>query len=218
MAPTPKTVTLGRATVNCRCHVCAFFNNRDDEYKVMLPFFKEGLEAGEKTVYILDQNLRSERLQRLAVTGFDTAEAEASGQLELRLWENAPLQPGRFDQHAMIDLIEEVAKAAKRCATRVTRLWINMELALLDSPVTHDIAEYESRLNYFLPDYDMATVCSYDVTKLGASVVIDILRTHPYIVAGGVLRESPFYVPPDEFLHELDARKSSTTPSRVGQV
>jgi MEDS: MEthanogen/methylotroph, DcmR Sensory domain len=178
---------LGRATVICRCHVCAYFNNRDDEYKVMLPFFKEGLEAGEKTVYIADQDVR------------------------------APLRPGRFEQHAMIDLIEEVAKAAKRCATRVTRLWINMEW-LLDSPVTHDIAEYESRLNYLLPDYDMATVCSYDVTKLGASVVIDILRTHPYIVAGGVLRESPFYVPPDEFLHELDARKSSTTPSRVGQV
>ena len=88
----------------------------------------------------------------------------------------------------------------------------------MGSPMTHDIAEYESRLNYFLPDYDMATVCSYDVTKLGASVVIDILRTHPYVVARGVLRESPFFVPSDEFLHGMDARRSSTTPSRVGEV
>jgi MEDS: MEthanogen/methylotroph, DcmR Sensory domain len=184
MAPTPKTVILGRAMVNCRCHVCALFNNRHD--KVMLPFFKDGLEDGEKTVYILDQNLRSECLQRPAQAGFYTAEAEASGQLELRLWENAPVHPGRFDQHAMIDLIDEGAKAPKRCATRVTRLWINMEWALLGFPVTHDIAEYESRLNYFLPDYDMATVCSHDVTKLGASVVIDILRTHSYVAPAEV--------------------------------
>jgi hypothetical protein len=30
----------------------------------------------------------------------------------------------------------------------MTRLWANMEWALLDFPGVHDIVEYESRLNY----------------------------------------------------------------------
>jgi hypothetical protein len=206
MVDNARTVNLARARVNCRCHVCAFFHSRGDEYEVMVPFIKEGIDAGDKAVHIIDKDQRSERLQRLADTGVDVAGAEARGLLEVRPWENAYLQPGRFDQHAMINLLEDVAKAAAQRGAGVTRLWANMEWALLDFPGVHDIVEYESRLNYVLPKYDMATVCTYDVTKFSAAVVMDILRTHPQVIVGGILRENPFYVSPDEFLCELKAR------------
>jgi hypothetical protein len=206
MAVSIKTVQLARSTVNCGCHVCAFFNSGDDEYKVMLPFIKEGFDVGDRAVYILDKNQRTERLQRLADAGIDIAEAQASGQLDVRPWQNAYLRSGRFDQYAMIDLLEKVATTATQHGRGTARLWANMEWALLDFPGVHDIVQYESRLNYVLPNYDMATVCTYDVTKFSASVVMDILRTHPQAIVGGILRENPFYVPPDEFLLELDAR------------
>ena len=48
-----------------------------------------------------------------------------------------------------------------------------------------------------------------------AAVVMDVLQTHPLVIVGGILRENPFYVPPDEFLRELDARKVSAAPSGV---
>ena len=35
---------------------------------------------------------------------------------------------------------------------------------------------------------------------------MDILRTHPMAIVGGVLRENPFFVAPDEFLRELRQR------------
>lgn len=35
---------------------------------------------------------------------------------------------------------------------------------------------------------------------------MDILRTHPMVVIGGLLHPNPFFVPPDEFLRELRAR------------
>ena len=35
---------------------------------------------------------------------------------------------------------------------------------------------------------------------------MDILRTHPMVIIGGVLQSNPFWVPPDEFLRELRAR------------
>ena len=78
MAKTSRTVNLARSTVNCRCHVCAFFNSRDDEYKVMLPFIKEGFDVGDRAVYILDKNQRSERLQRLASTLQESKQAVSS--------------------------------------------------------------------------------------------------------------------------------------------
>ena len=37
---------------------------------------------------------------------------------------------------------------------------------------------------------------------------MDILRTHPMVIIGGLLQPNPFFVPPDEFLRELRAREA----------
>ncbi|HYS15902.1 MAG TPA: hypothetical protein VET45_03165 [Candidatus Binatia bacterium] len=36
--------------------------------------------------------------------------------------------------------------------------------------------------------------------------MVDIMRTHPMVIIGGILQENPFFVPPDTFLKELRAR------------
>jgi MEDS: MEthanogen/methylotroph, DcmR Sensory domain len=208
MAEGSRAVRLAGSVLDCRCHVCAFFHNRHDEYEVLLPFIKEGLDAGDRAVEIIDKHQRAERMQRLVASGIDTAAAMQSGQLDVRTWESTYLRPGHFDQYAMIGLLEEIATVGAGRGTGVTRLWANMEWALEDPPGVHDLVEYESRLNYILPNYDAAAVCAYDVTRFSGSVITDILRTHPQVIAGGLMRENPFYVPPDEFLLELRGREA----------
>jgi hypothetical protein len=51
-------------------------------------------------------------------------------------------------------------------------------------------------------------ICSYDLSRFGARVVIDMMRTHPVVIGGGVLQENPFFVPPDQFLLEIRKRRS----------
>ncbi len=36
------------------CHVCAFFNSDDEEYRVLLPFIKGGCECGHKAVHVVN--------------------------------------------------------------------------------------------------------------------------------------------------------------------
>jgi hypothetical protein len=43
---------------------------------------------------------------------------------------------------------------------------------------------------------------------------VDIMRTHPMIIIGGILQENPFFVPPDEFLRELHTRGRTPNGSR----
>jgi hypothetical protein len=38
--------------------------------------------------------------------------------------------------------------------------------------------------------------------------VIDIMRTHPLVIVGGILQHNPFFVPPREFLDEIRARRA----------
>ena len=42
--------------------ICAFFNSRDDEYRVLLSFIKDGLECGEKAFRTVDPKRRDEHL------------------------------------------------------------------------------------------------------------------------------------------------------------
>jgi hypothetical protein len=206
MGATSRTVIIGQSEFRCPCHACAFFDSRDQEYELLLPFSKAGSEAGERLFQVVDKEHLSERRSRLDAAGIDVNEAEKTGQLEIRPWEDAYLRGNRFDQNAMLELIQEVLKGGRSSGFPLTRLWANMEWALDDLPGVHDIVEYETRLNHVLPNYDDVVVCTYDLSKFSAPVVMDIMRTHPQVIIGGVLQENPFFVPPDEFLAELSRR------------
>jgi hypothetical protein len=203
-----RAVTIGQSEFRCPCHACAFFHSRDEEYELLLPFSKSGAEAGERLFQVVDEAQMGERRNRLADAGIDVTEAESKGQLEIRPWEGAYLRGNRFDQNAMLELIQQVLRDGRSSGFPMTRLWANMEWALADLPGVHDIVEYETRLNHVLPNYDDIVVCTYDLTKFSAPVVMDIMRTHPQVIIGGVLQENPFYVPPDQFLAELNRRSS----------
>src|SRR5260221_14023283 len=134
MAESKRTVRLAGSTVQRSCHACAFFHTRDEEYQVLEPFVKDGLDTGGKNFQIVEKGHLEGRFSRLKESGVDTAAAERSGQLEVRPWGNAYLRGGRFDQQAMLELIEEVLDAGKRQSFELTRLWANMEWAIEDLP------------------------------------------------------------------------------------
>jgi hypothetical protein len=67
--------------------------------------------------------------------------------------------------------------------------------------------EYEARLNHVLSKYNDPVICNYNPSKFGTTVAMDIMRTHPLVIIGGLLRENPFFVPPEQFLTEMRERR-----------
>lgn len=206
MKRSSRQVTLAGRQIGCSCHACAFFHTDDQFYKVLMPFIQEGFAAGDRAVHIVDARKRGAHLEKLAAVGIDDRASQETRQLEVRSWDQAYLREGRFDQDAMLALIQEVLEEGRRNQFPMTRLVANMEWALEDRPGVKDIVEYESRLNYVLPNYDDTVVCTYDLAKFSAATVMDILRTHPMVIVGDVMQENPFYTPPDELLRELGDR------------
>jgi hypothetical protein len=197
---------LATTLIETRCHVCAFFRGSNEEYKVLIPFLREGINTGDKAVEILKPAHRPEHVRRLTEAGVPVKSVLARGQLELRDWSDTYLRNGRFDQHEMTALLEKIARDGERRGTGVTRLWADMQWAAEESWDVRELVEYEAGLNKMLPKHNMATVCAYDLTRFRSSVVMDVLRTHPLVIVGGALRQNPFYVEPDEFLRELNER------------
>lgn len=205
---TASEVRLGGTDLAQARHICAFFNSAEENYRALMPFIKDGFDRGEKAFHIVDPALRADHCDRLRRAAIPVETAMESGQLEVREWEEAYLRGGHFDQNAMLTLIEQVLRNGKSQGFPLTRLVANMEWALEDRPGVHDIVEYESRLNFILPQYDDPVVCVYDLAQFDAQTVMDILRTHPVALVGGILHENPFYVPPTEFLAEFQKQSS----------
>jgi hypothetical protein len=138
--------------------------------------------------------------------------AIASGQLEVRPWEDGPLNGERFDQDVWLSGFEEVLRSGGTFGYSKTRFLAQMEWALVDLPGVDDMIEFEARVNYIVPKYDNQVICAYDMSKFGAVTVMYALRTHPVVIIGGLLQENPFYMDPDEFLLEMRAQR----PAGVG--
>jgi len=208
-AAAEKTIHFAGKTMGGHRHVCAFFDTPEEEYGVTLPFVKEGIQRSEYGFHIVDPALRSDYVGRIEGAGIPVTALERAGQFEVRSWEEAYLRGGSFDKNAMLALLEGVLKNGKARGFPLTRLVAHMEWALEDRQGVDDLVEYETRLNFFLPKYPDPVICTYSTSRFGGGVVMDILRTHPVVIIGGVLQENPFYAPPEEFLRELHERNGS---------
>lgn len=189
-------------------HVCAFFNNDDEEYRVLLPFIKDGFECGDKAVHVVNPGRHQDHRQRLARAGIDCDDAERSGQFELHTNTDTYLRDGRFDQDRMLAAFEQIASGNAKGGFPLSRIVCHMEWAGDGGPYVDDLVEFESRVNDVWQHHDDAVICTYNLQRFGGDTVIDIMRTHPMVVIGGILQQNPYYVPPEEFLREFRERRA----------
>jgi MEDS: MEthanogen/methylotroph, DcmR Sensory domain len=192
-------------------HVCAFFNSDDEEYRVLLPFIKDGFQCGHKAIHVVNPAQREEHLQRLAGAGIDSETAQRSGQLELRINTDVYLPDGRFDADRMIAAFEQLASGNADGRYPLNRICCRMDWAVGDQSHIDDVIEFESRVNDVWCRHEDAVICTYHLGQFSGDEVIDIMRTHPMVIVGGILHQNPFYVPPEEFLREIRERRANRT-------
>ena len=189
-------------------HVCAFFNSEEEEYRVLLPFIKEGFECGHKAVHVVNPHQRSEHLMRLAAAGIDAATAERTGQFELRTNSETYIREGRFDKERMLEAFDQIASGNAPGGFPLSRIVCRMDWAAEGQSYVNDLIEFESRVNHVWERHEDAVICTYYLGKFGGDTVIDIMRTHSMVIIGGILQRNPFFLPPSEFLQELRKRRT----------
>jgi hypothetical protein len=212
MARSEHSVQLAGVDLAGRNHVCAFFNTIEEEHRVLGSFYKDGLDRGEKAAHIVDPANREEHLKRLAEAGIHVPEMLDTGQLDVLPWTDAYVRDHRFNQDAMLATVEQLIQSGAAAGYPLTRLvGHHMDWLFLDKSATYNLVEYEARLNHVLSKYNDPVICNYNPAKFGATVVMDIMRTHPLVIIGGLLRENPFFVPPEQFLDEMRERRLART-------
>jgi FixJ family two-component response regulator len=217
MSVNESPIRFARGTLSKHWHICAFFNGPEEEHRVLRSFVMDGIDAGERTVHIVDPEERDAHLEWLRSEGVDVDCEMSRGTLEVHTWKESYLRGDRFDRDVMLQDVEDFLRSNAASGYPRTRMIGHMEWALQDKRGVEDLLEYEATVNGALSKYNTPAICVYDLSKFNASMVIDVLRTHPMVIVGGVLQENPFFVPPDEFLFELRARRLERRTADIAQ-
>lgn len=184
-------------------HVCAFVNSREEEHRVIDPFVSDGFAMGDKVLYIINPAERAEVVHHLRHLRFDVSALLEQRQCEVQTWSETYLRGGHFDQDETLELFASLLSGSP--PPRI-RLVCNMGWAVEEKDFSRVLLEYESRANYFQTQRQHLVICVYDAAKFGGDVLIDVLRTHPVALIGGMLQVNPFFVPMAEFRDELQSR------------
>ncbi|HYH97255.1 MEDS domain-containing protein [Hyalangium sp.] len=184
-------------------HLAALVRSREEEYEVLQSFIQEGIRTGEKAVHICDPKLRHDHLQHLERMGIPIADCTRTGQLEVLSWHDTYLKEGHFDGDTMMALLDETIQTSFAEGFPRVRLLGHMEWANEIWPGVERLIEYESLINNLLNRKKQPAICIYEVSQFSSSVIMDVLRAHPYTLVDGVIHESPYYVPPEKLLRTL---------------
>ncbi len=188
-------------------HVCAFFNDDEEEYRVLLPFIKDGFERGDKAVHVVSSGQLRDHVRRLTAAGIDTSAAERGGQFELRIDTDTYLRNGSFDQDRMLEAFDQMASGNLKGGFQLSRIVCRMDWVVEGRSHIDDVVEFEARVNDVWNRHEDAVICAYRLSQFRGDDVVDIMRTHPMVIVGGVLFENPFFVPPEELVPELRERR-----------
>src|SRR5216684_1966349 len=135
-------------------HVCAFFRDQDEEYRVLIPFIVEGIRRGEKVFHTINPRSLATHLERLQAAGIDVRQAQQSGQLEVRSWEVFQLREGHFDQGRLLSSISDVLDQARSQGYPRTRFLADMDWVFENGPGVENLLSLEILANQMLLDHD----------------------------------------------------------------
>jgi hypothetical protein len=192
-------VTFAGGVLDRYRHVCAFVNGQAEADAVLDPFVRDGIDGGDSLVCLVDTAAPARPLHRLRRLGYDAAALVGDGRYQVRTWAETYLRTGGFDQDDMLGQLETLLTSAS--ATRI-RLLADMGWAARDDGVSGQLIEFEARANFLHARHRHVVICAYDTSQFDGAFILDILRTHPMVLIGGLLQENPFFVPPQDFLDE----------------
>lgn len=196
-------VTFAGGVLDHYRHVCAFVQGRAEADAVLDPFVRDGVEGGDRLVYLVDTAVPAAPVARLRRLGFDAPALAAGGRFEALTWAETYLRTGRFDPADMLGLLDAMLGGSPE--PRI-RLVADMGWAAGDRDAAAQLIEFEARANFLHARHRHVVICAYDTSRFDGAFIVDILRTHPMVLIGGLLQENPFFVPPAEFLGEVQAR------------
>jgi hypothetical protein len=188
-------------------HVCAMYFGTGQRDEFLVPYLRSGLRSGDKCICVLD--VTDPRMLSVLGHGLDIDDALASAQLEMSGAADTYLSSGEFVADEVLAFWETTMGTALasgdyafvRAAGEMPK-----PLQILPGGIDAFMA-YESELNTYLAEHpEQSLLCMYDLEVFGGGLMLELLRTHPRLLLGGLLLDNPHSLAPEDYRtsHRVD--------------
>jgi hypothetical protein len=156
-------------------------------------FVREGLSQGPRCCCLAPLSPHSGMLRRLGELGVDVE--RHLGDRTLQFLPEAPDGVGLWDWAKKFFAEAETARVP---AVRWLEEGVSAKPAGISVP---QFFELHSRLNYLVKQYPSVALCQYDIERLEIPHLFSAITVHRHLLVEGTLvRDNPFYLPPEKFL------------------
>ncbi|RKD95961.1 MEDS domain-containing protein [Halopiger aswanensis] len=185
----------GHETVD---HFGLIYETQAERLAAVVPYIAQGLERGERCMYIRADSSREAVLEALRNDGIDVDAALESGQLSVHPAAETYLDGGAFDVDEGYDRLER-AKEAAHAEYEGFRVTAEETWLVDDEHAQEAFMSCEAHVNDLVDGEESMALCQYDRTELPPDVIEDVIRTHPYLIYDGTVCQNVFYTPPEEY-------------------
>ncbi|MDF1529005.1 MAG: MEDS domain-containing protein [Sedimenticola sp.] len=190
----------------CSCnlgtHICGLYHSDEERDEIIFGFLHQGHVNGDQQLYV-----PNERKPEGFITDYQSryGEETAADLTDESVFAIADAKSiyypdGQFSPQSMDENLTAFYQQSQASGKRSIRATAEMSWAVDAIPGVEHLMVYESRLNYFIPGKPWISICLYNLNKFDGLSIMNVLRTHPFVISNGVITENPYYQEPQEWL------------------
>ncbi len=186
---------IGGARLRVGDHAAHLYWTAEERIRGLVAAATEGLRAGDRIVYVVNDLPVSTLAFALVTAGIDAAACAAKGRLALAAAADVLFHGDRFEPAAALSRLRALTAASD---ARRTRLFVDMSYLLADVPAIERGLEFEARVGEALRGLPFVRICTFDGAREISDRLADLLRMHPTVIGEGGLLLNPYYRPWNE--------------------
>jgi PAS domain S-box-containing protein len=150
----------------------------------MVSFVRQGLELGEKVLYLKNGPADERLLDDLASAGIPYEKFLQDGQLCLLSQEETYLLDGLFDPDRMIRMLQDETERALAEGFTALRVAGGTDWAFQRPQDVERLIEYEYKVNAFIGENKCLALCQNDLNAHDPNIILAIMAAHPDLIIG----------------------------------
>ena len=197
------TLGIGNYSCNWGMHIAGLYESEEERDEIIFGYLAQGYKDNDLQLYCPCERFEDDFKTKICdkhpecIHGLDNPNSFNLLSAKELYYPNGSFSPVDMDKGLNIFYEQSQSKGKRNIRATAEMVW-----ALEAIPGVEHLMAYESRLNYFIPDKPWISICLYNTTKFKGSEIMNVLRTHPYTLNGGIITQNPYYIDPTVWLKE----------------
>ncbi|MFH2106483.1 MAG: MEDS domain-containing protein [Candidatus Micrarchaeota archaeon] len=174
-------------------HFSFIYQNEDQLFSVLIPFFIKGLEKNQKCIYVVDKTSKQKIIAEFKKRNVNLLKFIKTGHFMFLTSKETYLKDGYFDPDIMINQLKQTEQQVLEEGYDGLRVTGSASWILSGVKGADRLIEYESKLCDFFHGSKTTAICQYDEKKLKPEILAESIHCHPEVIFYNKRCENLYY-------------------------